>query len=169
MGKLKALLGIILTASLVFFVQNAQAESNKWTRLVEESGKVLAEAQQMPDEGMPDELLNKCSAIAIIPSAVSAGFVIGGQYGQGILMVRNEKGGKLSPPAVFNIVGGSFGFQIGGEAPDLILLIMNRRSVEGILQGKFKLGVDAAVAAGPVGRKAQAETDIQLKGGINAQ
>lgn len=165
MRKLKISVGVILTGALVFSAA-AWAESNKWTRLVEESGKVLAEVQQMPDEGIPDELLNKCSAIAIIPSAVSAGFVIGGQYGQGILMVRNEKGGKWSPPAIFNIVGGSFGFQIGGEATDLILLIMNRRSVDGILQGKFKLGVDAAVAAGPVGRKAQAETDIQLKGGI---
>lgn len=166
MKKIKLLLGITLIASAALFGVNAGAENNKWTRLVEESGRVLAEVQQMPDEGIPDELLSKCSAIIIVPSAVSAGFVIGGQYGQGIMMVRDEKGGKWSPPAVFNLIGGSFGFQIGGEATDLILLIMNRRSVDGILQGKFKLGADAAVAAGPVGRKAQAETDIQLKGGI---
>lgn len=166
MTKLKVLVGIILTFSIILFGASARAEENKWTRLVEESGRVLEEVQKMPDTGIPDDLLKKCSAIAIFPSAVSAGFVIGGQYGQGIIMVRDEKNGKWSPPAVFNIVGGSFGFQIGGEATDLILLIMNRRSVDGILQGKFKLGVDASVAAGPVGRKAQAETDIQMKGGI---
>ncbi len=166
MRKFSAFLGIILTFSMILFGTNARAEDNKWTRLVEESGRVLDEVQQMPDTGIPDELLSKCSAVAIFPSTVSAGFVIGGQYGQGIIMVRDEKGGKWSPPAIFNIVGGSFGLQIGGEATDLILIIMNRRSVDGILQGKFKLGVDASVAAGPVGRKAQAETDIQLKGGI---
>ena len=149
----------------VFSAGNANAD-NKWMALVEESGKVLNEVQQMPDTGIPSDLLEKCSAIAIFPSTISAAFGIGGQYGQGIIMIREENSGKWSPPAIFTIAGGSFGFQIGGQATDIVLLIMNRRSVDGILQGKFKLGVDADAAAGPVGRSAQASTDIQLKGGI---
>lgn len=143
---------------------NASAE-NKWTRLVEESGKVLEDIQQMPDQGIPEDLMRNCSGIAIFPNTISAGFVIGGKYGQGIIMIR-DKNGKWSPPALFTIAGGSLGWQLGGQATDFVLLITNRRSVDGILQGKFKLGADASVAAGPVGRAAEASTDAHLKGGI---
>jgi lipid-binding SYLF domain-containing protein len=157
---------VALALSFLCLDLNAYAAENKWTRLVDESGKVLAEVQQMPDQGIPEDLLRGCSAIAVFPSTVSAGFVIGGQYGQGIIMVREKGSGKWSPPAIFTIAGGSFGWQIGGQATDLVLLVMNSRSVDGLLQGKFKLGGDASVAAGPVGRSANAATDIQLKGGI---
>lgn len=149
----------------IFPLEEANA-ANKWENLAEESGKVLAEVQRMPDQSIPEDLMRGCAGIAIFPSTISAGFVIGGKYGQGIIMVRDEKTGKWSPPAIFTIAGGSFGWQIGGQATDFILLITNRRSVDGILQGKFKLGADADVAAGPVGRSAEASTDIQLKGGI---
>ncbi len=164
---------IVLFATAVFMavsfaagLDDARAEENKWTALVEESGKVLSEIQQMPDQGIPDDLLRSSSGIAIFPSTVSAGFVVGGKYGQGIIMARDQKTGSWSAPAIFTIAGGSFGMQIGGQATDFVLLIMNRRSIDGILQGKFKLGGDASVAAGPVGRAASASTDIQLKGGI---
>ncbi len=142
------------------------AETNKWENLVDESGKVLSEVQQMPDQSIPEDLLRQCAAIAIFPSTVSAGLGIGGKYGQGIIMVKQDKTNRWSAPAVFTIAGGSIGLQIGGQATDFILLIMNRRSVDGILQGKFKLGADAAVSAGPVGRNAEASADIQMKGGI---
>jgi lipid-binding SYLF domain-containing protein len=142
------------------------AEGNKWTRLVEECGKVMEDSQAMPDQRIPDDLLKECRAIAIFPSTISAGAGLGGKYGQGIIIVRDEKSGNWSPPAVFNLAGGSLGFQIGVQATDFVLLVMNRRSVDGILQGKFKLGADANVAAGPVGRSAEASTDIQMKGGI---
>jgi lipid-binding SYLF domain-containing protein len=157
--------GVAIMSSVAFTAPDACAD-NKWTNLVEESGKVLAEIQQMPDQGIPEDLMRSCRAIAIFPNTISGGFVIGGKYGQGIIMVREEGSGKWSAPAVFTIAGGSFGWQIGGQATDFVLLIMNRRSVDGILEGKFKLGADAAVAAGPVGRAAEASTDIQLKGGI---
>ena len=158
---------MIFLSYFIFGALNGWAtEDNKWTRLIEESGKVLAEVQQMPDQGIPEDLLAKCQAIAVFPSTVSAGFVIGGQYGQGIIMVREESSGKWFPPAIFTIAGGSFGWQIGGQATDIVLLVMNRRSIDGLLQGKFKLGADASVAAGPVGRSAAAATDVQLKGGI---
>lgn len=165
MKKCVFFLIIAMAISIVFMPEHVFAE-NKWTALVEESGKVLSEVQEMPDDSIPSELLSKCSAIAIFPSTISAGFGIGGQYGQGIIMVRDTANGKWSSPAIFTIAGGSIGLQIGGQATDYVLLIMNRRSVDGILQGKFKLGVDADVAAGPVGRAAEASTDIQLKGGI---
>lgn len=161
-------MSLILVAAISFFSVSglALAQDNKWTRLVEESGKVLDEIQQMPDQSIPEDLMRSCSAIAIFPNTVSAGFVFGGKYGQGIIMVRDPKTGKFSPPAIFTLGGGSFGWQIGGQATDFVLLVMNRRSIDGLLQGKFKLGADAAVAAGPVGRAAEASTDIQLKGGI---
>ena len=157
---------LFLGIAILLFQSTAIAETNKWTALVEESGRVLAEIQDMPDQGIPSDLLRECAAIAVFPSTISAGLGIGGKYGQGIIMVREGERGKWSPPAIFTIVGGSIGWQIGGQATDFVLLIGNRRSVDGILQGKFKLGADASVAAGPVGRAAEASTDVQLKGGI---
>lgn len=144
---------------------SAQAES-RWGRLVKEAGQVLGEIQQMPDQSIPEDLLRSCHAICIFPNTISAGFIFGGKYGQGIIMVRAKDTGNWSPPAVFTMAGGSFGWQIGGQATDFVLLIMNRRSVDGILDGQFKLGADASVAAGPVGRAAEVSTDIQMKGGI---
>jgi len=141
------------------------AEDNKWSRLVEESGKVLSEVQQMPDQSIPEDLLRKASGVAVFPNTISAGFGIGGKYGQGVIIVR-DKNGNWTPPAIFTIAGGSLGWQIGGQATDFVLLIMNKRSIDGLLQSQFKLGADANVAAGPVGRSAEASTDAQLKGGI---
>lgn len=149
------------------FMLSLRAEAaDKWNNLVDECGNVLGEIQKMPDQNIPEDLMRSCTGIAVFPSTISAGFVIGGKYGQGIIMVRDEKSGQWMPPAVFTLAGGSIGWQIGGQATDFVLLIMNRRSVDGILQGKFKLGADASVAAGPVGRAAEASTDAQLKGGI---
>ena len=157
-------LSALFVAGLV--LPGTAVAENKWARLVEESGKVLDEIQQMPDQSIPGDLVRSCQAIAVFPNTISAGFGIGGKYGQGIIMVRDDKTGKWSPPALFTMAGGSFGWQIGGQATDFVLLVMNRRSVDGILEGKFKLGADASVAAGPVGRAAEASTDVQLKGGI---
>ncbi|MDD5194423.1 MAG: lipid-binding SYLF domain-containing protein [Candidatus Omnitrophica bacterium] len=160
----------IIVAGLFFLMVTVNFSivyaQGKWTALVEESGKVLSQIQEIPEQSIPEKLLENCEAIAIFPSTVSAGLGIGGKYGQGIIMVKNHKTKRWSAPAVFTIAGGSIGWQIGGQATDVILLIMNARSVEGILQGKFKLGADASVAAGPVGRNAEASTDVQLKGGI---
>ena len=166
MKKYFAAAGIVLFIALVNPALTVNAEDNKWSRLVEESGLVLDQIQQMPDQNIPENLLRDCSAIAIFPNTISAGLGIGGKYGQGIIMVRDDKSRKWSAPALFTIAGGSWGLQIGGQATDFVLLIMNRRSVDGILDGKFKLGADASVAGGPVGRAAEASTDIQLKGGI---
>jgi len=165
MRKLTAFV-TVLVFMFSFSAPRLAFAENKWERLVEESGRVLSEIQQMPDQHIPDDLLRSAEAIAIFPNTISAGIGIGGKYGQGIIMVRDEKNKKWSPPAIFTIAGGSLGWQIGGQATDFVLLVMNKRSVDGILQGKCKLGADASVAAGPVGRAAEASTDIQLKGGI---
>jgi len=166
MKKVVLLAVIMFTLCCAIAVKNANAVEDKWTRLVVESGRVLSEVQQMPEQSIPEDLLRSCQAIAIFPNTLSGGLGIGGKYGQGIIMVRDENTGRWSPPAIFTIAGVSLGWQIGGQGTDFILLIMNRRSVSGLLQGKLKLGGDAAVAAGPVGRNAAASTDIQLKGGI---
>jgi len=158
---------LVFVSSFLFLIAiNDVHADNKWARLVEESGKVLSEIQRMPDQGIPEDLMRGCQAIAIFPSTVSGGFVIGGKYGEGVILARDEGSGRWSSPAVFTIVGGSFGWQIGAQATDFVLLIMNRRSIDGILDGKFKLGADASAAAGPVGRAAEASTDAHLKGGI---
>ena len=160
---------VLLILVFVFFAIYPAAsfslDDNKWTRLVEESGKVLSDIQRMPDQGIPEDLLRSSQGIAIFPNTISAGFGIGGKYGQGIIMIRDSNG-KWSAPAIFTIAGGSFGWQIGGQATDFVLLVMNRRSIDGLLQSQFKLGADANIAAGPVGRTAEASTDAQLKGGI---
>ncbi len=152
-----------LTASML--LTGAKAYADKWEDLITEAGKVLKEVNSMPDTSIPTDLLRKCRGIAIFPSTVGGGFIIGAKYGQGVVLYKDNNG-NWSPPAVFNIGGGSFGWQIGGQATDSILIIMSDRGVDGFLASKLTLGADASVAAGPVGRDAQASTDLQLKGGI---
>lgn len=161
----KFLCFVLFLSFFVLISLHAHA-ANKWTRLVEESGRVLEEIQQMPDQSIPGDLIRKSEAIAIFPNTISVGFGLGGKYGQGIIMVRNRRTKKWGPPAIFTLAGGSIGWQIGGQATDFVLLIGNRRGIDGLLQGKFKLGVDASVAAGPIGRAAEVSTDVQLKSGI---
>ena len=102
----------------------------------------------------------------MFPSLVKAGFVVGGQRGRGIISVRDPKSGAWSSPAFLTITGGSIGLQIGAQAVDLVLVVQNRRGLDQLLQNQFKIGADAAVAAGPVGRDASASTDIQLRAQI---
>jgi lipid-binding SYLF domain-containing protein len=164
--KLAVCAVLLVTVLFSYRVEDAVCEGDKWTRLVERAGTVLGEIQQMPDSSIPEGLMRSTDGIAIFPTTISAGLGIGGQYGQGIIMVRDDKG-KWSPPAIFTIAGASIGWQIGGQATDIVLLLMSDNSVNGILQGKIKLGVDAAVAAGPVGRNAAASTNVKF-GGILA-
>lgn len=126
---------------------------------------VLKEFFAMPEDKIPPDLLRKAKAIAIFPNTAKAGFVVAGQYGRGIVMTRDASG-NLSAPAFFRISGGSVGFQIGGQASDIILVVTNDRGVNGLLQNKFTVGADASAAAGPVGRDADASTDWQMKASI---
>ncbi|MFH1046545.1 MAG: lipid-binding SYLF domain-containing protein, partial [Candidatus Omnitrophota bacterium] len=130
------------------------------------SAEILNEVTMMPDKSIPTDLLSKCAGVAIFPYVLKGGFFVGARYGKGIVIAHDANSGKWKAPAFFTIGGGSFGFQIGAQATDLILVIINKRGLEGLLQDKFTLGADAEVAAGPVGRNASADTDLLMKAGI---
>jgi lipid-binding SYLF domain-containing protein len=129
-----------------------------------EAGVVFAEIMAAEDAAIPRAILGKAEGIAIIPSMVKAGFIFGGMRGRGVLSAR--RGNGWSAPTFITLTGGSIGFQIGGQAVDLVLVINNRRGLEHFVGNQFKLGTDASVAAGPVGREAQAATDLQLRAEI---
>src|SRR6266478_279557 len=124
------------------------------------STAVLHEIMSAPDSGIPKELLGKTECVVIVPGLKKAAFVIGGEYGRGFAMCRNH--GAWGGPAAVRFSGGSFGAQIGGESKDVVMLVMNRRGMEKLAGDKFKIGADASAAAGPIGRTAAADTDIQL-------
>jgi SH3 domain-containing YSC84-like protein 1 len=138
------------------------AEPNtKASGRVEAAGTVLDEIQAAPDQRIPEEILGSAECVAVVPSLLNGGFVFGGRYGKGVASCRTEKG--WSAPAFFTIGGGSFGLQIGGQATDVVMLIMNKNGMDNLLSSKFKLGGDASAAAGPVGRHASADTDWKMR------
>jgi lipid-binding SYLF domain-containing protein len=128
---------------------------------VENAANVLNEIMKTPDKGIPDNIMKSARCVAVIPSMVKAGFVFGADYGKGVASCHNASG--WSAPAPIVIGGGSWGLQIGGEAVDLVLLIMNDKGMENLLNSKFKIGADASAAAGPVGRQAEGDTDWKMK------
>jgi lipid-binding SYLF domain-containing protein len=131
------------------------------------SGIVLTEILDVPDD-IPQDLLDKADCVVVVPSVLKAAFIVGGSYGRGAMSCRQGQDfrGRWGAPTMTALEGGSFGFQIGGEATDFVLLIMNERGASGILSSKVKLGADASVAAGPVGRDLSAETDATLRADI---
>jgi len=135
-------------------------------RKAQEATEVLDEIMRIPEQSIPPSLLDRAQAIAVIPNVVKVGFIVAGRYGQGVLLERDAKTGRWSYPTFVTITGGSFGFQIGAQATDVVLVFRSRKSVDGIVNGKFTLGADASVAAGPVGRRAEAATDQYLKAEI---
>ncbi|HXY52368.1 MAG TPA: lipid-binding SYLF domain-containing protein [Terriglobales bacterium] len=128
---------------------------------VQAAADVLDEIQAAPDQGIPEDLLSKADCVAVVPTLLKGGFIIAGQYGRGIASCRTSKG--WSAPAFFVTEGGDFGFLIGGQAIDLVMLIMNNEGMNNLLSSKFELGANASVAAGPVGRHAAADTDWKMK------
>jgi lipid-binding SYLF domain-containing protein len=131
------------------------------------SGTVLKEILDVPDD-IPQDLLDKADCVVVFPSVLKAAFIVGGSYGRGAMSCRKGENfsGRWGAPTMMALEGGSFGLQIGGEATDFVLLVMNERGARGILASKVKLGADASVAAGPVGRDASAETDATLRADI---
>jgi SH3 domain-containing YSC84-like protein 1 len=143
------------------------ADQEKDTNRLENSGTVLKEILDVPDD-IPQDLLDKADCVVVFPSVLKAAFIVGGSYGRGAMSCRKGQNfsGPWGAPTMMALEGGSFGFQIGGEATDFVLLVMNERGASGILTSKVKLGADASVAAGPVGRTASAETDATLRADI---
>jgi len=128
---------------------------------IQAAGRVLDQIMAAPDKGIPTNILSDAECVAVVPSLLKGGFIVGGAYGKGVATCRTGKG--WSAPAPFRIEGGSFGLQIGGEAVDLVMVIMNERGMRALLSSKFKLGVDASGAAGPVGRHAEGATDWKMR------
>ena len=141
---------------------------SKVVQRVEEAARVVDEIMAAPDKGIPRELLANANCVAVIPSMKQAGFVFGGRYGKGVMTCRHPQGFGWTGPSTVRLEGGSFGLQIGGSATDVVLLVMNERGSEKLMRSKFTLGADASVAAGPVGRTAQAQTDALMHAKILA-
>jgi lipid-binding SYLF domain-containing protein len=160
----------ILCAMAAIFVGGASSaradEARDEARRVTESATVFNELMKTPDQAIPGNILEKAEAIAIFPSLAKGGFVVGGQFGRGVITVRDVKTRRWSAPAFLTLSGGSFGAQIGATAIDLILVVTNRRGVEHLLANEFKIGGEASVAVGPVGRAAEAATDAALRAEI---
>jgi lipid-binding SYLF domain-containing protein len=142
------------------------AKDREPVKRLDEAAAVFSEVMAAPDKGIPQELLENAHCVVIVPGLKTAAFIVGGKYGKGYLSCRNSSGAGWSAPATVRIEGGSVGFQIGASGTDLIMLVMNARGAEKLLESKFTLGAEGSVAAGPVGRTATAQTDVQMKADI---
>jgi lipid-binding SYLF domain-containing protein len=142
----------------------ASTAADKETSRLENCGTVLEEVLRIPDN-LPQDLLDKAECVIVIPSVLKAAFVFGGDYGRGAMTCRSGEHftGKWGAPTMIALEGGSFGFQLGGQATDFVILVMNPRGANAILSSKVKLGADASAAAGPKGRDAEAATDVTLR------
>jgi len=145
----------------------AAADKKKETDRLENCGQVLKEILDIPDD-IPQDLLDKSVCVIVYPSVLKAAFVLGGSYGRGAMTCRTGEHftGPWSAPTMMALEGGSIGFQIGGQATDFVLLVMNERGAHAVLKSKVKLGADASAAAGPKGRNASAETDVTMRAEI---
>ncbi|MCC6861897.1 MAG: lipid-binding SYLF domain-containing protein [Bryobacterales bacterium] len=135
---------------------------------LQEATEVFREVMSVPEKGIPQELLERAHCVVIIPGVKEAAFVVGGKYGRGFAMCRQSSGAGWGAPAAVRLEGGSVGLQIGGSSTDLVMLVMNEKGMQKLLDSKFTLGADASVAAGPVGRTAEAKTDALMNAEILA-
>ena len=161
MKKSAGLTLVVLMFFSVLLCAQDQPKDSKAADRVQAAGDVLNEIQAAPDSGIPQEILSRSECVAVVPSMLKGGFVFGGKYGRGLAICRTAKG--WSAPAFFLVTGGSVGWQIGGQAVDLVMLIMNKNGMKHLLSSKFELGADASVAAGPVGREAEGNTDWKMR------
>jgi SH3 domain-containing YSC84-like protein 1 len=161
---------VALVAGAILFSTSVAAlakDDEKEVDRVKNSGQVLSEILNIPED-VPQDLLDKSYCVVVLPSVVKAAFIIGGSYGRGVMTCRGGKNfdGPWGPPTMMALEGASFGLQLGGQATDFVLLIMNDRGAKGVLTSKVKLGADASAAAGPVGRDAAAATDATMRAEI---
>lgn len=156
---------VLAIASLSLNAVQSEAGSKEVAK-INDAIDVVNSLVDIPEKEIPPALLKNSYGIALIPGVFKAGFIVGARFGSGIVLVRDEKTGEWSNPAFIQIGGGSVGWQIGAESIDIIFVFKSRKSIENMMNGKFTLGADAGVAAGPVGRQAGAATDILLKSEI---
>jgi len=155
---------VAVVLALTSPVSAQQPKKSVEVERVAEAANVLNEIMNIPESAIPDELMSRAHGLAVIPHVVKGAFGIGGQWGKGVMSQRNEDG-SWSQPAFIEITGGSFGLQIGVQASDIVLVFTDESGIKGLLKGKVKLGADASVSAGPVGRKAEVGTDVFLRSG----
>ena len=150
-------------AMLALFCSPAYAQKDENNR-IRNAGKVMVEILNVPDD-IPEDLLDKAECVIVLPSVMKAAFIVGGSYGRGVMSCRSgpDFSGPWSAPAMMALEGASVGFQIGGQATDFVLLVMNKRGADSILTSQVKLGGDVAAAAGPKGRNAAAATDVSMR------
>ena len=158
---MKTLVLLVVMVSFGSVMAADEQKASKASDRVQASADVLNEIQSAPDSGIPQEILSRSECVAVVPSMLKGGFIVGAKYGRGVASCRTSKG--WSAPAFFTVTGGSFGFQIGGQAVDLVMLIMNNDGMQHLLSSQFALGADASVAAGPVGRHAEGNTDWKMR------
>jgi lipid-binding SYLF domain-containing protein len=165
MTNLRRFATVAVVAGLVVFAANvARADDER----LQTAATVLTEMTSAADNDIPASLMQKAKCVVVIPGVKKAALGIGGQYGRGYISCRRDVPGGWSAPGAIRIEGGSIGFQIGGSDTDVILLVLNDRGADRLLSSRFTVGADAAVAAGPVGRQAQAETDATMMAEILA-
>jgi SH3 domain-containing YSC84-like protein 1 len=162
---MKKLLPFVVAFALI--APSLSADDKKENSRLENCGLVVQEIMDIPDD-IPQDLIDKADCVIVYPSVVKAAFIFGGSYGRGAMTCRTGEqfNGPWSAPTMMALEGGSFGFQIGGQATDFVLLVMNSRGAKAILTNKVKLGVDASAAAGPKGRNAEASTDVTMRAEI---
>ena len=158
--------GLVIAASVILSSTAIFADSAQ--KGLSESASVFSEIMATPDKGIPQDLLEKAQCVMIVPGLKKAAFVVGGEFGSGFVTCRNHGGTGWGLPAAVRMEGASVGFQIGGSSTDLVMLVMNQRGMNKLLEDKFTLGADASVAAGPVGRTANANTDVTMTAEILA-
>src|SRR6202162_3504667 len=163
MKKTLVLLLVLAMSALAFGDDEKKdtKDTNKAEDRIQAAATVLDEIESAPDQGIPEEVLGSAECGAVVPSLLKGGFIVAAKYGRGVASCRTPKG--WSAPAFFTVKGGSFGLQIGAQAVDLVMLIMNQDGMKNLLSSQFKLGADASVAAGPVGRQAAAGTDWKMR------
>jgi len=167
---MKKILSLVLAAALICIpslLASAAARADDTTHdedRLENAGQVLKEIMNIPDD-IPQSLLDKADCVVVIPSVLKAAFIVGGSYGRGAMTCRSGENfqGPWGAPTMMALEGASFGFQLGGQATDFVLLVMNGRGASSILNSKVKLGADASAAAGPKGRTAEADTDVTMR------
>jgi len=152
---------VLAAAFLASTMAIAEEEPSEQVKRMDAAATVLDEIMGTPDKGIPQDLLDSAKCVAVIPSMVKIGFIFGGRHGRGIATCRTKSG--WSAPAPFTVTGGSWGLQIGGEAVDVVMLVMNDHGMEKMLSSKFKIGADASAAAGPVGRNVEGATDWKMR------
>ncbi len=156
---------LMLAVSGLGLTAPTRAQQEEADRL-KEATLVLKELKDAPDVSVPKWVVEKAVAIAVFPSVKKGGLIVGGHFGRGVLSAKSAKSGTWSSPSFLTLTGGSLGLQIGGQAIDLVLAVLDQRGLEQLLKNQFKVGGDASVAAGPVGRDAEASTDIQMRAKI---